>query len=238
MKLYFAEKKRKQQLQQQQQSMMQYAQVSPRQQTLPSQSLPSTNSTPYLPPNLQALPQQQQPFLSNHNYNSLPVNPSFQQQQSLFSSNIQVPQTAPITQQTMLLQGQQKMAPQQSFPAQPPPQQPMLTKSKQPLLPPQGCSNDGYDDADGNYMVQIGEELEGRFLVQEVLGRGSFGVVAKCVDLQTNEPVAVKIIKNRYQFYQQAKIEIGILKDLNDKDQENRYNIGKFISYIYYLCLS
>jgi dual specificity tyrosine-phosphorylation-regulated kinase 1 len=89
-------------------------------------------------------------------------------------------------------------------------------------------------------MVQIGEELEGRFLVQEVLGRGSFGVVAKCVDLQTNEPVAVKIIKNRYQFYQQAKIEIGILKDLNDKDQENRYNIVQMKHYFIWrkhLCL-
>lgn len=30
--------------------------------------------------------------------------------------------------------------------------------------------NDGYDDDSGNYIVQIGEEIAGRYIVEEVLG--------------------------------------------------------------------
>ena len=33
-----------------------------------------------------------------------------------------------------------------------------------------GIYNDGYDDDSGNYIVQIGEEIGGRYIVQDVLG--------------------------------------------------------------------
>lgn len=87
--------------------------------------------------------------------------------------------------------------------------------------------NDGFDDEHGNYIVQIGEELDSRYIVQENLGKGSFGIVVQAHDTHRNERVAVKIIKNKPQFYEQAKIEINILTTLNIKDRDDKYNIGK-----------
>ncbi|KAL0487684.1 hypothetical protein AKO1_008749 [Acrasis kona] len=88
--------------------------------------------------------------------------------------------------------------------------------------------NNGYDDEQGNYIVQLNEEMDGRYTVQESMGKGSFGVVVKAFDRVNQELVAVKIIKNKNTFYAQAKIEIQILQDLNAKDKNNKYNIVQF----------
>lgn len=50
-----------------------------------------------------------------------------------------------------------------------------------------------------------------RYLVKELVGCGTFGQVAKCLTLETNEYVAVKVIKNQPAYSTQAKVEIGIL---------------------------
>jgi len=57
------------------------------------------------------------------------------------------------------------------------------------------------------------------------LGKGSFGVVVKAFDTHTSQEVAIKVIKNKAQFFEQAKIEIGILKDLRDKDKNEEFNV-------------
>ena len=50
-----------------------------------------------------------------------------------------------------------------------------------------------------------------RYVVQEMLGQGTFGQVAKCWDAETNNYVAVKVIKNQPAFYQQAIMEVSLL---------------------------
>ena len=50
--------------------------------------------------------------------------------------------------------------------------------------------------------------------------------VVKAYDLQETEWVAIKIIKNKRAFYQQALIEKRLLELLNSRDQENKYYIG------------
>lgn len=47
--------------------------------------------------------------------------------------------------------------------------------------------------------------------MKDIVGCGTFGQVAKCLVPETNEYVAVKIIKNQSAYSAQAKVEIGIL---------------------------
>ena len=51
----------------------------------------------------------------------------------------------------------------------------------------------------------------------------------KAYDLQEQEWVAIKIIKNKRAFYQQALIEKRLLELLNSRDQENKYYIGTYL---------
>eukprot|EP00659_Diplonema_papillatum_P016402 gene16402-25144_t len=75
--------------------------------------------------------------------------------------------------------------------------------------------NNGYDDEHGNYLVVVGEELNSRYLITGVLGRGSFGVVAKGLDTRERKQVALKIVKNKRAFSKQADIEINLLFFMN-----------------------
>lgn len=47
--------------------------------------------------------------------------------------------------------------------------------------------------------------------MKDLVGSGTFGQVAKCLVAETNDYVAVKVIKNQPAYYTQAKFEIGIL---------------------------
>ena len=57
-----------------------------------------------------------------------------------------------------------------------------------------------------------------RYLVSSVIGKGSFGQVVKAWDQHQSDYVAIKIIKSKKPFLQQAKSEIELLQFLNQKD--------------------
>ncbi|KAG2459887.1 DYRK4 kinase, partial [Polypterus senegalus] len=62
---------------------------------------------------------------------------------------------------------------------------------------PGGGHNCGYDDDHGSYFKVLHDHIAYRFEVLEVIGKGSFGQVVKCLDHKTNELVAIKIIRNK-----------------------------------------
>lgn len=97
----------------------------------------------------------------------------------------------------------------------------------------------GHDDDQGNYIAQLGEDIGDRYIVEESLGKGSFGVVVKAHDRKRNESVAVKIIKNKTQFFNQAKIETEILTKLNSqsKEEHNIVKLKKVFTWKDHLCL-
>eukprot|EP00038_Savillea_parva_P031134 m.83112 g.83112 ORF g.83112 m.83112 type:complete len:563 (-) comp9516_c1_seq1:796-2484(-) len=104
--------------------------------------------------------------------------------------------------------------------------------------------NDGYDDANRDYIVRGGEvwEVDGkdRYEIKGLLGKGSFGQVAEAFDRQTGGKVAIKIIKNKTAFRNQAKIETSLLEEMREKDPEDKFHIVRLIStfeHRHHLCL-
>ncbi|XP_044202059.1 homeodomain-interacting protein kinase 3-like [Thunnus albacares] len=65
-----------------------------------------------------------------------------------------------------------------------------------------------------------GTLLASRYKVQAFLGEGSFGKVAKCVDIVNDTKMAVKIIKDKPYFTQRALEEIKILQQLQTLDED------------------
>jgi dual specificity tyrosine-phosphorylation-regulated kinase 2/3/4 len=77
-------------------------------------------------------------------------------------------------------------------------------------------TNFGYDDERGDYNIVEGDHLAYRYEVVDLLGKGSFGQVVRCVDHKTGILVAVKIIRNKKRFHQQALVEVKILQKLRE----------------------
>jgi dual specificity tyrosine-phosphorylation-regulated kinase 2/3/4 len=82
--------------------------------------------------------------------------------------------------------------------------------------PAQSSTNFGYDDDRGDYNIVFGDHLAYRYEVIDVLGKGSFGQVVRCIDHKTGGLVAVKIIRNKKRFHQQALVEVNILQKLRE----------------------
>lgn len=76
--------------------------------------------------------------------------------------------------------------------------------------------NFGYDDERGDYAIVAGDHLAYRYEIIDLLGKGSFGQVVRCIDHKTGVLVAVKIIRNKKRFHQQALVEVNILQKLRE----------------------
>ncbi|KAJ0069584.1 hypothetical protein NL108_010409, partial [Boleophthalmus pectinirostris] len=101
--------------------------------------------------------------------------------------------------------------------------------------------NSGYDDEHGSYIRVLHDHIGYRFEVLEVIGKGSFGQVLKCLDHKNNELVAIKMIRNKKRFHHQALVELKILDVLKKKDKDNLHNVIHMKEYFYFrnhLCIS
>ncbi|KNC97532.1 CMGC/DYRK/YAK protein kinase [Spizellomyces punctatus DAOM BR117] len=89
----------------------------------------------------------------------------------------------------------------------------VLTKPSKPM------HNHGRDNEDWDYLLYVNDIIgsqEGRqYQIMDVLGQGTFGQVAKCVNIKTKEAVAVKVIKNKPAYHNQSLMEVAILELLN-----------------------
>ncbi|KAK5760522.1 serine/threonine protein kinase, CMGC, dual-specificity [Elasticomyces elasticus] len=85
------------------------------------------------------------------------------------------------------------------------------------------AGNYGYDDERGDYTIVLGDHLAYRYEVVDLLGKGSFGQVVRCVDHKEGGVVAVKIIRNKKRFHQQALVEVGILEKLGQWDPDGSH---------------
>lgn len=84
--------------------------------------------------------------------------------------------------------------------------------------------NFGFDDESGNYKIVTNDHLAYRFEILEVLGKGSFGQVLKCLDHKSHQICAIKVIKNKRRFHKQSVYELKILRYINSHDYNDSAN--------------
>ncbi|KAL8942907.1 MAG: hypothetical protein Q9216_001382 [Gyalolechia sp. 2 TL-2023] len=102
-------------------------------------------------------------------------------------------------------------------------------------------ANFGYDDERGDYNIAMGDHLAYRYEIIDILGKGSFGQVVRCIDHRTGGLVAIKIIRNKKRFHQQALVEVDILQKLRDWDPQKKHSMVQFTQSFYFrghLCIS
>ncbi|OAD74249.1 serine/threonine protein kinase Prp4 [Phycomyces blakesleeanus NRRL 1555(-)] len=76
--------------------------------------------------------------------------------------------------------------------------------------------------------VRIGERLDQRYQTLSNLGRGVFSSVVKAKDTETNEEVAIKMIRNNETMYKSGMRELNFLKKLMEADPDNKKHIIRF----------
>ncbi|KAJ2979767.1 hypothetical protein NQ176_g3048 [Zarea fungicola] len=101
--------------------------------------------------------------------------------------------------------------------------------------------NFGYDDERGDYTIVAGDHLAYRYEIVDILGKGSFGQVLRCIDHKLGKLVAIKIIRNKKRFHQQALVEVNILQKLREWDPHDKHSMVCFTQSFYFrghLCIS
>ncbi|KAJ5095499.1 hypothetical protein NUU61_004855 [Penicillium alfredii] len=90
---------------------------------------------------------------------------------------------------------------------------------------------DNWDDPEGYYNVRLGELINGRYHVQQNLGKGMFSSVVRATDSKTGGLVAIKIIRQNDTMRKAGMKEIGILEQLHEADPDDKKHIIKFVRY-------
>ncbi|XP_059805996.1 dual specificity tyrosine-phosphorylation-regulated kinase 2-like [Hypanus sabinus] len=88
-----------------------------------------------------------------------------------------------------------------------------------------GSNNCGYDDDHAAYILLPHDHIAYRYEILKVIGKGSFGQVAKVYDHKTRQHLALKVVRNEKRFHRQATEEIRILEHLRKQDKNLQMNI-------------
>ena len=91
--------------------------------------------------------------------------------------------------------------------------------------------NNGFDDEEGYYRIQKDDQIAFRYQLIEVIGKGAFGQVIKCMDHKHKELVAIKLVKNQKKYYYQAAVEAKLLLLLKESDPDNVERVVKLRDY-------
>lgn len=106
-----------------------------------------------------------------------------------------------------------------------------LGKLSNKIKPDFGGINCGFDDERGDYLLVAGDHIAYRYEIIKMLGKGNFGQVVLCEDHKKKEKVALKVVRNKKRFSQQAMVEIKILQTLRENDTEGKNHVVKIKNY-------
>ncbi|KAM9778138.1 homeodomain-interacting protein kinase 2-like [Syngnathus typhle] len=98
------------------------------------------------------------------------------------------------------------------------------------------ASNNEFD----KFLIRKGSTLGHSYKVEDFLGEGSFGIVAKCRCAKTGKMSAIKVSKNHPKVLHQAREEIAVLKQLQRLDPD-RCHIVRWTDFFfdkYLICLN
>lgn len=82
-------------------------------------------------------------------------------------------------------------------------------------VPSTAAGNDGLDNEEFNLIARVNDVLEApttNYSVLDLLGQGTFGQVFRCQDHTTKDIVAIKVVKNKPAYRNQALLEIQVAK--------------------------
>lgn len=91
-------------------------------------------------------------------------------------------------------------------------------------FPSEAKYNHGKDNGNADCILHVGDVLTStdevgnitphQYIIESLLGHGSFGQVVKCMNADTHKSYAVKVIKNRPEYIKQSALERKILEDV------------------------
>lgn len=100
--------------------------------------------------------------------------------------------------------------------------------------PRNGAFNNGYDDENYDYIIIERELFANRYTLKQRIGKGSFGQVASAYDNTDNCDVAIKIIKSKRPFFNQAQTEKELLKLISGAGGPADHNLVELVDHFVY----
>ena len=88
--------------------------------------------------------------------------------------------------------------------------------------------NPSLDELDGEFKALPGDDILYRYEITETLGKGTFGHVFKVFDHLEKKHLAMKVIKNKQRFFEQSRIEIELLKFMQERSSDPKNCIVRF----------
>ncbi|VDM34578.1 unnamed protein product [Hydatigera taeniaeformis] len=83
--------------------------------------------------------------------------------------------------------------------------------------------NNGFDNKKGEYKTTPHDHIAYRYEVIGTIGKGAFGEVVEAFDHRNQQRVALKIIRNRPNLHEQAKVEVKMLNILMRRDPKSKH---------------
>jgi dual specificity protein kinase YAK1 len=110
--------------------------------------------------------------------------------------------------------------------------------------PPEGVLNNGYDNENNEYILYVSDIIKSpeneEYVIMELLGKGTFGQVIRCVRKSKEDVFAIKIIKNKPAYTNQALSEVKIFKKIKEEHPVNEKYIVRLFDYFVFrnhICL-
>lgn len=83
--------------------------------------------------------------------------------------------------------------------------------------------NGGFDDENDDYIIRRGDNIGSQYVIQFMIGKGSFGQVVRAYDTIGKTEVAIKVVKNREAFFKQAKCELALLRLIKISQEDSKF---------------